>query len=118
MLREMLKSKIHRAVATGSQVDYIGSIEIDEELMEKADILHGEKVLLVNLKNGKRMETYAIKGKRGSGAMCVKGGTAVFVNKGDIVLVMSFCTLPDEEAKVWKAKTLLVDEKNKVTKII
>jgi len=118
MLREMLKSKIHRAVATGSQVDYIGSIEIDEDLMEAADILQGEKVLLVSMKNGKRMETYAIKGKRGSGVMCIKGGTAIFIEKGDIILVLSFCAVEDEDAKKWKAKTILVDEENRVTRII
>ena len=118
MLREMLKSKIHRAVTTGSQVDYIGSIEIDLDLMDAADILPGEKVLLVNMKNGKRMETYAIPGKRGSGTICIKGGTAIFVDVGDIVLVMSFCMIPDEEAREWKTKTVLVDDKNKITKII
>ena len=118
MLREMLKSKIHRATATGSQVDYIGSIEIDEDLMDEADILHGEKVLLVNMKNGKRMETYAIRGKRGSGAMCVKGGTAIFVKKGDILLILNFCHVYEEEARNWKTKTILVDENNKITKIV
>ena len=118
MLREMLKSKIHRATATGSQIDYIGSIEIDEDLMDEADILHGEKVLLVNLKNGKRMETYAIRGERGSGAMCVKGGTAIFVDKGDILLVLTFHYVNEEEARNWKTKTILVDENNKITKIL
>ncbi len=118
MLREMLKSKIHRAVATGSQIDYIGSIEIDQDLLDAADILPGEKVLLVNMKNGKRMETYAISGKRGSGTVCIKGGTAIFVDVGDIVLIISFCLIPDEQAREWKTKTLLLDDKNKITRII
>ncbi len=118
MLREMLKSKIHRATTTGSHVDYIGSIEIDEDLMNEADILHGEKVLLVSLKNGKRMETYAIRGKRGSGVMCVKGGAALFVEKGDILLVLTFHYADEEEARNWKTKTILVDENNRITKVI
>jgi aspartate 1-decarboxylase len=118
MLREMLKSKIHRAVVTGSQVDYIGSVEIDEDLMDAANILVGEKVLLVNLRDGARIETYAIKGKRGSGVMCVKGGAAIFIQKGDIVLVLTFCHVTEKEARKWKTKTILVDKRNKATKII
>ena len=91
MLREILKSKIHRATVTGANVDYEGSIVIDEKLLKAGDILPYEKVLVINLNNGSRVETYAIVGPSGSGEVSVNGGAALFSKVGDKVIVMNFC---------------------------
>lgn len=113
MYREMLKAKIHRATVTGANVDYEGSIMIDENLLKAADILHGEKVLVINLQNGSRVETYAIKGPAGSGEVSVNGGAALFSKVGDLVIIMNFCLLSNEELKDYQARVIYVDGKNR-----
>lgn len=113
MVRQMLKSKIHRATVTDANVDYEGSITIDERLMEEADLLSYEKVLIANLRNGSRVETYVIPGERDSGIVCTNGGAALHNKKGDLVLIMSFCSLSEEEAKRHHPKVVQVDSKNR-----
>ena len=112
MIRQMLKSKIHRATITDANVNYEGSITIDEKLMVDANILDHEKVLIANLSNGSRVESYAITGKWGSGVVCANGGAALHNRIGDMVLIMSFCALTDREAKRHKPKIVKVDSKN------
>lgn len=113
MIRQMLKSKIHRATITDANVDYEGSITIDEKLMVEANILDHEKVLIANLNNGSRVESYAIMGKWGSGIVCANGGAALHNKAGDKVLIMSFCALTDREAKRFKPKIIFVDSENR-----
>ncbi len=112
MIRQMLKSKIHRATVTEANVNYEGSITIDEQLMVEADILDHEKVLIANVTNGSRVESYAITGKWGSGIICANGGAALHNHVGDLVLIMSFCALPDRDAKRHRPKIVKVDKKN------
>lgn len=109
----MLKSKIHRATITESNVNYEGSITIDEHLMVEANILDHEKVLIANLTNGSRVESYAIMGKWGSGVVCANGGAALHNRVGDKVLIMSFCALSDREAKRHRPKIIKVDDQNR-----
>lgn len=109
----MLKSKIHRATITDANVNYEGSITIDEKLMEAANILDNEKVLIANLSNGSRVESYAICGKWGSGVVCANGGAALHNRAGDLVLIMSFCALTDRETKRHRPKVIKVDSKNR-----
>lgn len=113
MLREMLKAKIHRATVTGANVDYEGSIMIDEKLLKAANILPYEKVLVINLNNGSRVETYAILGPAGSGEVSVNGGAALFSKVGDKVIIMNFCLMDDNEVKTHKAKVVRVDDLNR-----
>ncbi|MBI3999221.1 MAG: aspartate 1-decarboxylase [Candidatus Omnitrophica bacterium] len=113
MIRQMLKSKIHRATVTDANVDYEGSITIDEKLMEEADILDHEKVLIANVTNGSRVESYAITGKWGSGVICANGGAALHNRVGDKVLIMSFCALTDRELKRHRPKIVKVDDQNR-----
>ena len=117
MFRQMFKSKIHRAVVTDGNLNYIGSITIDKELMEKADIIDNEKVLVVNITNGARFETYAIPGERGSGIICLNGGGARLTLPGDIVIIISFGLYTKEELKDFKPVILHVNEKNKPIEI-
>ncbi len=117
MPRFMLKSKIHRATVTDADLDYEGSITVDEELLEKADILPFEKVALYDVTNGSRLETYAILGKRGSGEVCVNGAAANLVKKGDIIIIASFALLHEGEAQQHKPTLVYVDENNSITKI-
>ncbi len=102
MFVTVLKSKIHRASVTESNLNYIGSITIDENLMEATNIIENEKVLVVNNNNGARFETYVIRGERGSGVICINGSAARLVQEGDIVIIMSFAMMPFEEAKSFK----------------
>ena len=113
MIRQMLKSKIHRATVTESNVNYEGSITIDEKLMAEANILDHEKVLIANLNNGSRVESYAITGKWGSGVVCANGGAALHNHVGDTVLIMSSCALTDREAKRHRPKIVKVDGRNR-----
>lgn len=99
---DVLKSKIHRVTVTHSELNYIGSITIDEDLMDAANIIEGEKVQVVNINNGERLETYVIKGKRGSGAIGLNGPAARKAIVGDIVIVISYASMDFEEAKVFK----------------
>ncbi len=114
MLRQMLKSKIHRATVTDANINYEGSITIDVDLMDAADILMNEKVLIVNLNNGSRVESYAIPGDRGSGAICLNGGAAKHGAKGDLLIIMSFCGLDESEVKTHSPKVIRVDSKNRI----
>jgi aspartate 1-decarboxylase len=114
MLRTLLKSKIHRVKVTEAQLYYEGSITIDEELMEKADIIVGEKVEVLNLNNGSRSETYAIKGKRGSGIICLNGALAHKGSVGDELIILAYYLVDDKEAKSIKPKIVYVDENNHV----
>lgn len=111
---QVLKSKIHRVKVTQAELHYVGSITIDEDLMEAAHIIENEKVQIVNINNGERLETYVIKGARGSGTICLNGPAARKVQVGDIIIVISYGTLPLEEAKAWKPWLIFPNEQNKL----
>ncbi|NCO66627.1 MAG: aspartate 1-decarboxylase [Candidatus Aquicultor secundus] len=113
MQRHMLKSKIHRATITGANVDYIGSITIDSELMERADILENEKVHVVNVDNGVRLETYAIPGEPGSGVICLNGAAARLMNPGELIIILAYAVLTEDELKGFKPRIVFVDENNR-----
>ena len=106
---QVVKSKIHRVTVTESNLDYIGSITIDRDLMDAADILPGERVYIVDNNNGERFDTYAISGERGSGMICLNGAAARKVQKGDIVIIMSYAIMPYEEAKTFKPSVIFPD---------
>ena len=116
MQRFMLKSKIHRATVTDADLHYEGSISIDEKLMEEADMVPYEKVDIYDVNNGARFSTYIIKGKRNSGTICLNGAAARMVAKGDLVIIATFVSLEDEEAKKWHPKCVFVDARNKIKK--
>ena len=107
---EVLKSKIHRVKVTGADLDYIGSITIDEDLLEAAQMIEGEKVSNVDVNNGERFETYIIKGKRKSGAIVLNGPAARKVQKGDIIIIISYALMDFEEAKTFKPSIIFPDE--------
>ncbi len=113
MQRIMLKSKIHRATVTDANLDYEGSITIDENLVEAADIATYEKVDIYNVSNGERFSTYVIKGKRGSGVVCLNGAAARKASKGDIVIIASYVGVEGEAAKRWSPKCVFVDDQNR-----
>lgn len=113
----MCKSKIHRAKVTETNLNYEGSVTIDEELMEKADIIPGERVQIVNLNNGTRVETYVIAAKRNSGTVCMNGAAARWAEPGDIVIFISYAMIEDSIAKNYYPKTVYVDENNKIIKL-
>jgi aspartate 1-decarboxylase len=116
MMVEVFKSKIHRVKVTEADLNYIGSITIDEDLLEASNILEGEKVQIVNINNGERIETYAIKGKRGSGEICLNGPAARRVAVGDVIIIISYALLDFEEAKTFKPTIVFPDENtNKIT---
>jgi aspartate 1-decarboxylase len=106
---EVVKSKIHRVTITEANLNYIGSITIDEDLMDAAEIISGEKVQVINIYNGERLETYVIKGKRGSGEICMNGPAARKVIVGDIVLIVSYASMDFEEAKTFEPKIIFPD---------
>ena len=112
MLIEVLKSKIHRVSITGANLHYIGSITIDEDLMDAANLIENEKVHVLNLNNGERLETYVIKGKRGSGDICLNGAAARKVIVGDVIIIMSFALLDIQEAKSFKPTIIFPDTKS------
>jgi len=114
MLRTMLKSKIHRCRVTEANLYYEGSITIDERLMQKADILVGEKVEVLNLNNGQRLETYAIKGAKGSGVVCLNGPAARGACVGDEVVILSYGICEEKNASSLKPKIIKVDGKNRI----
>jgi aspartate 1-decarboxylase len=116
MQRMMMKSKIHRATVTGLELDYPGSIAIDEDLLEAADILPGEQVQVVNVNNGERFVTYAIRGKRGKGGIVLKGAAARLAAKGDLVIIITYAGMEDAEAKSFRPKVALVDAANRLIK--
>lgn len=114
---EMLKGKIHRATVTQAEVDYVGSITVDSKLLEAAGIFEYEKVQVVDVDNGNRLETYTIAGEWGSGVICLNGAAARCVEVGHKVIIMSYCTMDVEEAKNHKPKVVFVDEKNDAAKV-
>ena len=114
MFRTMLKSKIHRCTVTQADLHYVGSVTIDEDLMEAADLLAGEQVAIVDVTNGARLETYVIPGERGSGVVGINGAAAHLVHEGDIVIIISYCTVTDAEARELAPKVVFVDEGNHV----
>ncbi len=117
MQLSILKSKIHRAVITQAELDYVGSVTIDEELMEAADICEYEHVHIVNVNSGSRIETYAIAGKKGSGVICLNGAAARSGQKGDTVIIMSYAAMTPEEAGEHHPKVVFVNEKNEIVKV-
>ena len=117
MTIKMLKAKIHRATVTQAELDYVGSITVDMDLLEQAGILEYEKVQIVDVNNGSRFETYTIAGERGSGVMCLNGAAARMVQTGDKIILMAYAQVTPEEASELRPTVLFVDEKNKVTKV-
>ncbi|MFA7446366.1 MAG: aspartate 1-decarboxylase [Flavobacteriaceae bacterium] len=113
---EVVKSKIHRVSVTGADLNYIGSITIDETLMEAANLIEGEKVSIVNVNNGERLETYVIKGNRNSGEITLNGPAARKVQKGDIIIIISYGILDFEEAKTFRPSIIFPDEKTNTLK--
>ncbi len=117
MQRIIFKSKIHRARITEANLNYEGSLTIDQDLMEAADILPYEKVDVVNISTGDRFTTYAIKGKRGSGEMCLNGGAARLGHVGDLIIVITYAHLDENELESFQTKAVLVDEQNQIKSI-
>ena len=109
MLIEVLKSKIHRVSVTQARLDYIGSITIDEDLMDAAGIIAGEHVYIVDNNNGERLETYAIPGERGSGVICLNGAAARLVQPGDIVIIMAYASMTPDEARGFTPRVIFPD---------
>ena len=113
MVRYLLKSKIHRATVTEARVDYVGSITIDADLMQRADITPYEKVLVASVDNGVRLETYAIEGLKGSGVVCMNGAAARLIDKGHKVIIMSFAGYEETEARTHRPIAVFVDGGNR-----
>jgi len=114
MQRFMLKSKLHRAVVTDADLHYEGSISIDENLMEAADLLPYEKVAIYNISNGERFSTYVIPGARNSGTICLNGAAARKASRGDLVIIASYILIDDEKVSGWLPKCVLLDKKNRI----
>ena len=114
---DMLKAKIHRATVTQAELDYVGSITVDRELLEKSGILEYEKVQVVDVNNGSRLETYAIAGEPGSGIICLNGAAARYVSAGDKVIIMAYASMTPKEAKEFKPTVVFVDDENKVSRV-
>src|SRR5262245_38135642 len=110
----MLKSKIHRATVTESNLHYVGSLTVDLDLMEAADLLPGELVHVVDVTNGARLETYVIEGARGSGVICINGAAARLIQPGDLVIVIGYATVSDDEARSLKPHVVFVDGANRI----
>ncbi|MFJ7933472.1 aspartate 1-decarboxylase [Sporosarcina sp. NPDC096371] len=118
MFRMMMNSKLHRATVTEADLNYVGSITIDSDLLDAAGMLPNEKVHVVNNNNGARFETYIIAGERGSGVICVNGAAARLVQRGDIVIILSYVYLTNEEALTHEPTVLIMDENNGVKEVI
>ena len=117
MIRVMMKSKIHRATVTQADLHYVGSISIDSALMEAADLLEGEKVAIVDITNGARLETYVIPAPAGSGMIGINGAAAHLVHEGDLVIIISYAMLEDAEARRLKPRVVHVDEENRIVSL-
>jgi aspartate 1-decarboxylase len=115
MFRTMFKSKIHRATVTKADLHYVGSLTIDADLMDAADLLPGEQVAIVDVTNGARLETYVIEGERGTGVIGINGAAAHLVHEGDLVIIISYAAMSDADAKSFLPKVVFVDEQNKIT---
>ncbi|MED3729475.1 aspartate 1-decarboxylase [Priestia endophytica] len=114
----LMKSKIHRATVTEANLNYVGSVTIDEEILESVGLLPNEKVQVVNINNGERIETYAIKGERGSGVICLNGAAARLFQPGDLVIIIGYADMEEEEAKVHKPKVAIMGENNVIEEMI
>jgi aspartate 1-decarboxylase len=117
MQRIMMKSKIHRATVTQADLDYVGSVTIDQDLLDAADLLEGEQVAIVDITNGARLETYAIAGTRGSGVIGINGAAARLVNPGDLVIIISYAVLDDAEARALRPAVVHVDSANRIVQL-
>jgi aspartate 1-decarboxylase len=113
MLRAMLKSKIHRATVTQADLHYVGSVTIDADLMDAADLLEGEQVTIVDIDNGNRLVTYAITGARGSGVIGINGAAAHLVHPGDLVILIAYASMEDAEARAYQPRVVFVDGQNR-----
>src|SRR5690625_1639030 len=118
MFRTMMKGKIHRARITEANLNYVGSITIDQNILDKVDILPHEKVQIVNNNNGARLETYVIPGKRGSGVICINGAAARLVQEGDIVIIISYAMVSESELGTFKPKVAIMNDKNEVEQLL
>jgi aspartate 1-decarboxylase len=114
----MMNGKIHRATVTEANLNYVGSITIDEDLLDAVGMVANEKVQIVNNNNGARLETYIIPGERGSGVICLNGAAARLVQKGDIVIIISYCLVAEEQAGRHQPKVAIMDEDNKIKELI
>ncbi len=117
MVLNMLKGKIHRATVMQAELDYVGSITIDEDLMDAAGILEYEKVQVADVNNGNRLETYVIAGERGSGMICLNGAAAHYVEVGDKVIIMCYAQMDQTEARAFQPHVVFVDEKNAISRV-
>ena len=117
MVCEMLKGKIHRATVIQAELDYVGSITIDEDLLDAAGIFEYEKVQIVDINNGSRFETYTIAGERGSGMICLNGAAARCVSTGDKIIIMAYCQMEQSEVAAHQPKVVFVDDNNHVSKV-
>ncbi|YCA46394.1 aspartate 1-decarboxylase (plasmid) [Bacillus sp. JZ8] len=114
----LMKSKIHRATVTEANLNYVGSVTIDEEILESVGLLPNEKVQVVNINNGERIETYAIKGEKGSGVICLNGAAARLFQPGDLVIIIGYADMEEEEAKVHKPKVAIMGANNVIEEMI
>ncbi|HET7629293.1 MAG TPA: aspartate 1-decarboxylase [Bacillales bacterium] len=114
MMRTMMNAKLHRARVTEADLNYVGSVTIDEDLLDAVGILPGERVQIVNNHNGARLETYTIAGKRGSGVVCLNGAAARLVQKGDVVIIVAYALLTEEEIRGHRPKVAVLDENNQI----
>lgn len=117
MERTMLKGKIHRARVTGANIDYEGSVTIDRDLMDAADVLPFEQVEVWDVANGARLTTYAVEGERGSGTVCINGAAARLVHAGDLVIIATFARMHDTEARAHRPKLVFVDDRNRIVRM-
>lgn len=113
-----MNGKIHRATVTEANLNYVGSITIDEDLLDAVGMIANEKVQIVNNNNGARLETYIIPGERGSGVVCLNGAAARLVQKGDIVIIISYCLVPEDKVQYHQPKVAIMDENNKIKEMI
>jgi aspartate 1-decarboxylase len=115
MYRTMLKSKVHRATVTQADLHYVGSVTLDRDLMDAADLLPGEQVAIVDINNGNRLETYVIEGPRGSGVIGINGAAARLVHAGDLVIIISYVSVSDAEARSLTPRVVFVDAENRIS---
>ncbi|ADI26351.1 aspartate 1-decarboxylase [Geobacillus sp. G4] len=118
MFRTLMNAKIHRARVTEANLDYVGSITIDEDILDAVGIVANEKVQVVNNNNGARFETYVIPGERGSGVFCLNGAAARLVQKGDVIIVISYVLVPEEKIAAHRPKIAIMDENNRIVQLI
>jgi aspartate 1-decarboxylase len=118
MFRTMLNAKIHRARVTEANLNYVGSITIDEDIIDSVGMVANEKVQIVNNNNGARLETYIIPGERGSGVVCLNGAAARLVQEGDIIIILTYTIIPEENLSSHKPKVAIMDENNKIVEIL